>query len=561
MKEFVLKDCVRIAELLYPNIKDKPDDYEKKYPMRDLPKDAFVTRFAPSPTGSLHIGNLIGALLDEVLAHQTGGVSYLRIEDTDKKREIEGAVENIIDVLGYFDIKFDEGVNGSNRDQGVYGPYKQSMRGQIYQTFVKHLIENDYAYPCFCTEGELAEIRKEQEKNKANPGYYGDYTRHRNFTYDQVKDEIEKGKSFVVRLKSRGDFDSRIELDDAIRGQISMPENIQDAVILKSDGIPTYHFAHAIDDHLMRTTHVVRGEEWLSSVPLHFELFKALGFEMPQYVHISPVMKIENQSKRKLSKRKDPEAALTFYKEEGYPSQSVREYLLNLLNSSFEEWRMENLQSPTSDFIVEINKMSVSGSVFDLLKFQDTSKDVISRFSADQVYEMTKVWASEYDQELSDIMNNHEAYTKAIINIERGGDKPRKDIVKWADVRGCIGYFYDNIFAEETTDKYDFDENLPVDEIKRVLEEFAKIVDTLCISDSWFSEIKAFGERLGYAPNAKKYKKNPELFRGHVGDVMVVVRVAIANRRTTPNLQQVMNVMGQERVQNRLKLALRRLDS
>lgn len=556
-----MNDCIRIAELMFPNIKSKPEDYEKKYPMRDLPKAAFVTRFAPSPTGSLHIGNLIGALLDEVLAHQTGGVSYLRIEDTDRKREIEGAVEDIIDVLGYFDIKFDEGVSSSESELGAFGPYKQSMRGQIYQAFAKHLIENDYAYPCFCTENELAEIRKEQEENKANPGYYGDYTRHRNFTFTQVKDEIEKGKSFVVRLKSRGDFNNRIELDDAIRGKISMPENIQDAVILKSDGIPTYHFAHVIDDHLMRTTHVVRGEEWLSSVPLHLELFNTLGFELPQYVHISPVMKIENQSKRKLSKRKDPEAALTFYKKEGYPSQSVREYLLNLLNSSFEEWRMENPQSPTSDFIVEINKMSVSGSVFDLMKFQDTSKDVISGLSADQVYKMTKAWAGEYDQEFSSIMNVQEVYTKAILNIERDGDKPRKDIVKWADVRGLIGYFYDDLFDKETTEKYDFDENISIDEIKKILEGFTEIVDIICTSESWFGEIKTFGEGLGYATNTKKYKKNTDLYKGHIGDVMGVVRVAITNRRTTPDLQQVMNVMGQKRVQRRLEDVLNRFES
>ncbi len=556
-----MNDHIRIAELMFPDVKSKPEDYEKKYPMRDLQDGAFVTRFAPSPTGSLHIGNLIGALLDEVLARQTGGVSYLRIEDTDRKREIEGAVEDIIDVLGYFDIKFDEGVNSSESELGAFGPYKQSMRGQIYQTFAKYLIENDYAYPCFCTEYELAEIRKEQEENKDNPGYYGDYTRHRNFTFNQVKDEIEKGKSFVVRLKSRGDFNNRIELDDAIRGKISMPENIQDAVILKSDGIPTYHFAHVIDDHLMRTTHVVRGEEWLSSVPLHLELFNTLGFELPQYVHISPVMKVENQSKRKLSKRKDPEAALTFYKEEGYPSQSVREYLLNLLNSSFEEWRMENPQSPTSDFIVEINKMSVSGSVFDLMKFQDTSKDVISGLSVDQVYKMTKAWASEYDQEFSSIMNLQEVYTKAILNIERDGDKPRKDIVKWADVRGLIGYFYDDLFNKETSEKYNFDENISIDEIKKILEAFAEIVDTICTSESWFGEIKTFGEGLGYATNTKKYKKNTDLYEGHIGDVMGVIRVAIANRRTTPDLQQVMNVMGQKRVQRRLEYVLNRFES
>lgn len=553
----IVIDSKKIADLLFPHIVSTPEKYEQMYPQRDLPKKACVTRFAPSPTGFVHIGGLFVSLVDERLAHQTGGVCYLRIEDTDKKREVENGVENIVDALEKFGIKFDEGATGSNTEIGAYGPYKQSQRGEIYQTFVKSLIEKNYAYPCFCTEQELSEIRTKQEEQKLTPGYYGKWASHRNFTLEQIEQEIAKGKKFVVRLKSQGNSENKIVLNDMIKGEIEFPENNQDLVILKSDGLPTYHFAHAIDDHLMRTTHVVRGDEWLSSVPLHFELFKALEWEVPNYVHISPIMKSEGASKRKLSKRKDPEASVSYYHEQGFPNQSVREYLLNLINSSYEDWRRENPEKSNTEFIIETDKMSVSGSLFDLVKLTDISKDIISVMTTDEVYNLSLCWAKEYDNELAQIMVSNESYTKQILSIERGGEKPRKDIGKWSDVKTYINYFYDELFNEDIINEYNFCKNIEKVEIKRILAEYLKIFDIGEEHGAWFGKIKEFCESLGYAANMKKYKKNKDTYKGHIGDVMGTIRVAIANRKTTPDLHQVMTVMGSDRVKDRLERALK----
>ncbi len=550
-----MTDNKKLADLLFPHITNTPEYYEQKYPKRDLSEDACVTRFAPSPTGFVHIGGLFVSLVDERLAHQTGGVFYLRIEDTDKKREVEGGIENIINSLKNFGIMFDEGVTGMDSEKGIYGPYKQSERGEIYQTFVKHLVEKGYAYPCFCTEEELAEIRKVQEENKLTPGYYGKWAAHRDFTLEQVQEELAKGKRYVVRLKSRGNQENKIVLHDIIKGDIEFPENDQDSVILKSDGLPTYHFAHAVDDHLMRTTNVVRGDEWLSSVPLHFELFKALEWELPKYAHISPIMKMEGTSKRKLSKRKDPEATVSYYHEEGFPSESVREYLLNLINSNYEDWRRENPDKPNTDFVIETQRMTVSGSLFDIVKLTDISKELISRMTAEEVYDMSYSWAKEYDADFAELMNKYADYTKDIFRIERGGEKPRKDIGKWSDVKPYALYFYDELFYEQVSGGYDFAENISKDEAKRILTGYLEIYNKDDEHEAWFNKIKSYCDSLGYAGNMKDYKKNKEAYKGHVGDIMGTIRVALTNRKNTPDMHQIMHTMGYDKVVERLKKA------
>ncbi len=550
-----MSDNKKLAELLFPHIKRTPEEFEKMYPERTLPDGACVTRFAPSPTGFVHLGNLLVSLIDERLAHQSGGVCYLRIEDTDKKREVENGIEGIIKALEGFNIAFDEGATGSNAEKGQYGSYKQSERAEIYQTFVKKLVEEDYAYPCFCAEEEMSAIRAKQEEQKLTPGYYGEWAVHRGFTLEQIEAELAKEKSFVVRLKSKGNPENKIVLDDLIKGEIEFPENNQDLVILKTDGLPTYHFAHAVDDHLMRTTHVVRGDEWLSSVPLHFELFKALGWERPNYVHISPVMKMDGESKRKLSKRKDPEAAVSYYHEQGYPVQSVRDYLLNLINSNFEDWRRENPDKPNTDFIIDTQRMSVSGSLFDMVKLTDVSKEIISRMTAEEVYNLTLVWAEQYDKDFAKLISDKETYAKAILGIERGCEKPRKDIGKWSDVQPYALYFFDELFAANTAGGYDLAENMSKDEIKSILTGYLDIYNAEDEHEEWFNKVKAYCDSLGYASNMKDYKKNKEAYKGNIGDIMGTIRVALTNRRSTPDMHQVMRVMGYDRVIERLKKA------
>jgi glutamyl-tRNA synthetase len=547
----------QLAELLFPQIEKTTDYYENLYPQRNLPVGAKVTRFAPSPTGYLHTGALYAAMIPERLAHQSQGVFFLRIEDTDKKRELEGGVMEIINSLKSFDVVFDEGMTGENSEKGIYGPYKQSERKEIYQAFAKMLVEKDLAYPCFCSEEELNEIRAKQEELKQNPGYYGQYAKHRNAAFEEIKSELEKGKGFVLRLKSPGKPENRIVIDDLIKGVVEMPENDQDIVLLKSDGIPTYHFAHAIDDHLMRTTHVIRGDEWLSSAPIHVQLFEVLGWEKPRFAHVSPVLKMDGTSKRKLSKRKDPEAAVSYYHEVGYPAESVREYLLNLINSNYEEWRMANPTAPNTEFAVDLSKMGTSGALFDLVKLNDISKDRIALMSADKVYDMTFAWAQQYDVELAEQMKNNEAYAKAILGIERGVEKPRKDIAKWSDVRGYMSYFYDNWFEECTKEGYEFPENLTNDDVKAVLESYKNTYNKADDKDTWFERAKAAAEGLGFARDAKTYKKDKESFKGHIGDFMSVVRVAISGRKNTPDLYELLDIMGEERLKARFEKAIK----
>lgn len=548
-----MSDLKILGNLLFPEVNTTPEEFEAKYPARTLKDGACVTRFAPSPTGFIHIGGLFAALVSERVAHLSEGVFFLRIEDTDKKREVEGGIEEIIRAFAQFEIFFDEGMTSIDNAVGNYGPYKQSERKEIYQTFVKYLVEKGLAYPCFCSEEELTAARTEQEAQKLRPGYYGKWAKHRNITVDEVRENLAQGKSFVVRLKSPGNAEARITHKDLIKGEVEMPENDQDTVILKSDGIPTYHFAHAIDDHFMRTTHVIRGDEWLSSAPLHLQLFNYLGWETPIYAHISPIMKMEESSKRKLSKRKDPEAAVSFYHEQGYPTISVIEYLLNLVNSGFEDWRKENPKAPWNQFPVKLENMSTSGSLFDIIKLTDISKDIIAGMTAKEVFEKTLVWAKLYDEELYNLFSSNKEYGVKILNIERSTEKPRKDFGKWSDVKSSVFYFYDSLFEKDLEQiGRSFAENLQNDEIIRVLNAYIELYNENDTKEEWFDRIKLLCEGLGYAGNMKTFKKDPTNYKGHVGDVTGIIRIALANRKNTPDMYEIMQVMGRKMTLNRL---------
>jgi len=543
-----MTDNQKLAEMLFPDIKKTPSDYELIYPKRDLPSGAQVTRFAPSPTGFLHIGGLFASLVCERCAHRSGGVFYLRIEDTDKKREIEDGVTGILEGLSAFGITPDEGMTGPDSEKGDYGPYKQSMRRDIYHAFAKFLTEKGYAYPCFCSEGDISKIREEQEKTKLLPGYYGKFAKCRSLSIDEVERKIKAGEEYTVRLKSPGEEGRRIAFDDKIKGHIEMPENIVDIVLLKSDGIPTYHFAHAVDDFLMRTTNVIRGDEWISSVPVHLQLFELLGNKAPAFSHISPIMKEDNGAKRKISKRKDPEAAVTFYEEEGYPKEAVTEYLLNLANYNFEDWRRENPNASYTEFPFDMSKMSSSGALFDMVKLRDVSRGIISRFSAEKVLDDVLSWSEKYDRELYDVLSKDRDFAIRLFGIDRGGDKPRKDIAAWSDVRAYVSYFYDSLWDRQ----YELPENISADDAVAVLEEYKNIFSPEDDKDTWFSKMKDVAEKCGFAREVKMFKKNPDDFKGHVGDVSTIVRVAITGRRNSPDLHAILALLGKDRVMARI---------
>ena len=547
----------QLAALLFPDVTETVEDLEARFPARNLKEGARVTRFAPSPTGFLHIGGLFSALISKLNAATTGGIFLLRIEDTDKKREITDGVSEIIKGLNAFGIDIDEGVIGFEKETGDYGPYQQSRRAGIYHVVAKRLVEQGLAYPCFCSEETLGAIREAQEAaGTPIKGYFGSWARCRDLTFAQQKERLESGAPYTLRLRSFGSEDKRISFDDLIKGKIEMPENIQDVVLLKTDGIPTYHFAHAVDDHFMRTTHVIRGDEWISSVPLHIQLFKTCGFRVPKYAHISPVMKEENGGKRKLSKRKDPEAAVTYYAEQGYPKESVLEYLLTLANSNFEDWRRANPDAPQSEFPFNLKKMSVSGALFDLTKLTDVSKNVISRFTAEKVLADTLVWAKEYDSELAELLGANEAFSKAIFSIDRGTAKPRKDIGKWNEVRDYVAYFFDSLYENDLSA---LPENLTKAQCAEILQAYLAAYDPADDKDGWFGRIKALCEPLGYTPNVKEYKKNPEAFKGHVGDLSTVIRVAVTGRRNTPDLYSILQILGEQTVKARLTAAIEAL--
>lgn len=538
----------QMAELLFPKTVNSPEYYENLYPARKLPEGAVVSRFAPSPTGFLHIGGLFAAFVAQRAALSTGGSFYLRIEDTDKKREIENGVSLIVDGLKEFGIEIKEGMISETESVGEYGPYTQSQRKEIYHTFAKYLVEQGLAYPCFYTEEELAEIRSIQEKEKLLPGCYGKFAKYRDITADEAKKRIENGESYVLRLKSPGKEDGKIKFKDAIKGEIEMPENIQDVVILKTDGIPTYHFAHAVDDHLMRTTCVIRGDEWISSVPIHLQFFKVLGFKTPKYAHISPIMKEENGGKRKLSKRKDPEAAVSYYAEVGYPKGAVIEYLLTLANSNYEQWRDCNKEADNREFEFKLSKMSKAGALFDLVKLNDISKNYISTLDTETVFDEIYKWAKNNDEKFFRLIDSNKEYAKAVFGIERGGVKPRKELIKWNEAPAYAEYFYDEVWDR----KRDFPDNISAEDMIEILTEYKSVYKADETAEAWFPNVKEMSENLGYAGAPKLYKKNPEEYRGHVGDVSTVIRVAVTGRKNTPDLYEILQVLGYEKVIDRI---------
>lgn len=542
-----MSDALKLAELLFPDVTLLPEDMEKRYPERQLKEGARVTRLAPSPTGFLHFGNLFTGTVAYRTAKVTDGIFFVRVEDTDQKRKVEGAVEVMLGGLEAFGVVADEGVVGEDIEKGDYGPYYQSQRKEIYHVFAKSLVKQDLAYPCFCSAEELDEIRAAQE-NESVKGYWGEYAKCRKLTLEEIEANIKEGKPWTLRLKSPGDLEKKCFFDDMIKGKIEMPENVQDVVLLKSDGIPTYHFAHAVDDHLMRTTHVVRGDEWISSCPIHLQLFRVLGFKAPKFAHVAPIMKEEDGNKRKLSKRKDPEAAVTYYIEKGYPKESVNEYILTLANSNFEDWRKANPRESQDAFPFNLKKMSVSGALFDMTKFNDVSKNVISLMSAKQVYDYTCQWAEQYDKDFFALISRDEAYSVNILNIDRETPKPRKDIASFSEIKDYISYFFDEIYEKN----YEMPENITKDMAKEILEAYLKEFNPDDDKQQWFDRIKALCEPLGYTPNVKEYKKNPEAFKGHVGDVSTVIRLAVTGRRNTPDLYAIMSLLGEGKVKERL---------
>ena len=541
----------KLANKIFPDIHKTPEDYKALYPKRDLKEGAKVTRYAPSPTGFQHIGGVFAALVSERIATQSGGVFYLRIEDTDQKREVEGAIADTIQTMHNFGMDFNEGMTGEHTSIGAYGPYRQSEREEIYKAFAKDLIKKGLAYPCFCTPEELEAMREKQMAEKVTPGCYGEYALYRNLSPEEALAKIEKGDAYILRLKSPGQPENRVSFTDLIKGETSFPENNQDIVIIKADGLPTYHFAHAIDDALMGTTTVIRGEEWLSSLPIHVQLFEVLGFERPEYAHIPNVMKLDGDSKRKLSKRKDPESAVTYYKEEGYPKDSVVEYLLNIINSAFEEWRMENPRVDYHEYPVALSKMSKSGALFDIIKLNDVSKDVICKMSADEMYGLYTAWAKEYDQEMYDLVTGQEALTKAIFGIDKEGPKPRKDYAKWSDVREKICYFFKALFDKETVETLELPKNMTLEEAKRIIEAYTKAYVYDTTAEEWFEGLKAIAMELGYTADRKAFKKDPTAFKGMVSDVAGVVRAALTHRTNTPDLYTIMHILGEEVVRER----------
>ena len=546
-------DHEKISELLFPDVKKTPEEYEAMYPPRNLPPEAKVTRLGPSPTGFIHLGNLFGAFADERLAHQSGGIFYLRIEDTDEKRYVEGALELIISSLRFFGISFDEGA-AAGGETGDYGSYTQSLRGPIYRCFAKKLVAEGKAYPCFLTEEEISSIRAEQEASKLTPGIYGKWALCRDLSFEEVKSRVDKGQPYVIRLRSDGDMSipedeiRRFEIEDAIRGTINMPCNDQDTVILKTNGIPTYHFAHVVDDHLMRTTHVVRGAEWLPSLPIHIELFEKLGWEPPVYCHTAQLMKLdEDGNKRKLSKRKDPELSLDYYRRLGYHPAAVREYLLTLLNSNFEEWRLANPDADTDEFEFTTEKMSNSGALFDLNKLNDVSKEVLLRIDAGALFEFLKEWSEEFRPDLAFVFEDRE-YLVKILDIGRSGQKPRKDHIFASQIIENTGYFFDSMFKIE--------DPLPDEAAADASVILSRYLDTYCHDDdqeTWFSKIRAIASDLGYAAKPKDYKKHPEEYKGHVGHVSTVIRIALMGRSQSPDVWEIQQILGEDRTRGRIR--------
>lgn len=539
-----------IIAKIFPNPLPNVAEIEAQYPPRTLPDGAKVTRVAPSPTGLMHVGTLYTGLLNERVAHQSGGIFYLRVEDTDQLRIADGAWKIIVNSLGRYGIKADEGVSADGKDFGAYAPYTQSKRKEIYQAFIKSLLEKEMAYPCFCSTEDLDLMRKVQEKNATRPGYYGKYAKCRNLTDAQILEKLEAGQPYVLRFKSPGDYEKRMAIKDLLKGEMALPENDIDVVIMKSDGLPTYHFAHAVDDHLMGTTHVIRADEWISSVPLHIQLFVALGWKAPKYGHCAPLQKIDNGHKRKLSKRHDPEASITYFWEMGYPEDALIEYLLNLINASFEDWRKTNPEKNAFDFPINLNKVSnTGGALFDFVKLHSISKEVIARMSGKDVFAATLKWAHEYKPELASKLEQNKDTVIAILNIERGiGHKSRKDLVKWEDVPNELTYFFDDTFVAHPELLTGFD----AADVTKIATDFAAVYDIADDKDTWFGKIKHVAEANGFASDMKAFKANPEAFKGNVSDVAKVLRVLITGRDQSPDLHAIMQILGVQKSMNRL---------
>lgn len=539
-----------LADLIFPNIKKTIEDYERMYPERDLPEGAIVTRFAPSPTGFVHMGSLLASFISRKAAKDTNGVFYLRIEDTDQKREVENGIEGIVDDLRNFNIDIDEGALSRTESIGNYGPYIQSERKEIYQAFIKHLLELGLAYPCFCSAEQLDETRVMQEATKARIGYYGRYAVCRNIKLEDAYNRIKNGENYIIRLKSPGDFEKKVVVQDLVKGKIEFPENDLDIVIMKSDGLPTYHFAHLVDDHLMRTTHITRGDEWVSSLPIHVQLFKVFGFNPPKYAHLSPIMKQEGDTKRKLSKRKDPEAAMSYYAELGIPTEAVHLYLMTIANTNFEQWYDQNKDKSIDDFKFDFKKISSSGALFDLEKLMNISRNYISYLKAEDVYDRVLSWSKVYDKDFYELLSKHKEFTIGLFSIERYQKKPRKDFESWSTVKNNIWYMYDELFNNVT---YDFQKINNSKEIKNILELYVnKYYNELDDKDTWFNKIKELCDELGYASNMKEYKENPDNYKGNIADVSTVIRVALTSSSMTPDLYELMKLLGTTKIQERI---------
>jgi glutamyl-tRNA synthetase len=545
-----------LANVIFPDIHENIEDYIKKYPNRNLAEGACVTRFAPSPTGFMHLGGFYQAIIDYLMAKNTNGIFYLRNEDTDQKREVEEAVELIMKTLKTYNIVPDE-YEFEGKIVGNYGPYIQSERKEIYHVFIKHLIEIGRAYPCFCTKEELDEIRNVQEHSKQRTGYYGRYAKCRRMNIEEAIQKVKDKVPYTIRFKSEGDFEKKFFFNDQVRGMLSLPENDQDLVIMKSENkLPTYHFAHFVDDYLMHTTHVVRGEEWLPSVPIHIELFKAFNVEPPKYIHTPLIVKKEGNSVRKLSKRKDPEATMSFYTEKGYPEEAVIESLMTIINSNYEEWHTANPDKTYLDFEFNPKKMSASGgALYDMEKLNNISKNIISKWTALEVYNRVYEWSKTYDKELEELLSKYKEYSTCIFNIEREQPKPRKDFACYSEVKEQIWYMYDELFNKNDLN-YEFAKITDKKEIANILDTYiSKYYDSNDTQEDWFNKIKLLCDELGYASNMKEYKLNPDNFKGNVADVSTVIRVALTTKTMTPDLYQIMSLLGIDRIKERFEKA------
>jgi glutamyl-tRNA synthetase len=536
-----------IAELVFPNIFLTIADLEKKYPKRDLNESAIVTRFAPSPTGFLHTGSLFTSLVSYRFAKQTNGVFFCRLEDTDQKREIKGSGEKVLEQLHHFGINPDE----SYLNEGAYGPYIQSQRKGVYHIVIKSMLERGLAYPCFCTHQELSEIRSEQESKKILPGYYHEYAKCRYLDNNEVIKKIEAGEPYVIRFKSLGKLNERVILNDAIRGEIDFPKNIQDIVIMKTDGLPTYHFAHVVDDYFMRTTHVTRGEEWMPSAPIHLEIFEQLGWQKPKFCHFPVIMKLDEGKRRKLSKRKDDEASVDYFLEQGYPILGFLEYLMTLANSNFEEWRIANPKADIFEFNLDFEKMSLDGALFDLEKVKSIAKETLGNMDKDTFTEKAYEYAKKYDEKLLEIINKDQEYFKQIINIEREQEKPRKDYEKFSDVLGIIDFFYDNYYYSLSKD-IQFNERFKSDFVIKILEEYRDSFDIDKDQENWFDDMRDLALKNNFAKRAKQYKKEPDVYVGHIGDYAEIIRIATTAKTSTPNFYDVLRILGKNRVIERI---------